>query len=270
MPKHVQERCDSSGVIAHWMEGIWNVFFSFFPGRGLPRETFSFVLIPDEYFLLILPPPLNHRRKPFSRVSPFEAGLLSSLKELYLRQSIFGMTLYEALLSVKDPRRAEGKRTNLQQMFCMIIISNLCGHFGGRPIARFAKAYEDSFTQILGLQHGVPSHVTFSNLINRVDQAALIRAFNRWSESYVPISAEEAVSGDGKALGSTINHAHGSRQDFQAIVSIFCQRTGLVRSLEQYRNAKVSEINIVEFLVEQLKNRGITIVLDALHTKKNG
>lgn len=179
------------------------------------------------------------------------------------------MTLYECLSSVEDPRRAEGMRANLQQMFCMIIISNLCGHFGGRPIARFAEAYEQDFTQMLKLQHGVPSHVTFTDLINRVDQGELISAFNQWSETYVPLSAGEAVSGDGKALGATVSQAHGNQQDFQAIVSIFCQKSGLVRSLEQYRNAKVSEINVVQFLIEQLKDMGITIVLDALHTKKN-
>ena len=179
------------------------------------------------------------------------------------------MSLYECLSSVEDPRRAEGKRTTLEQMFCMIIISNLCGHFGGRPIARFSKIHASTFEEYLKLKHGVPSHVTFSGLLNGVDNAQLIEAFNEWASGYTDLEEGDAVSGDGKALGSTVtSKANGSGQRFQAIVSIFCQQTGLVRALEDYQNAKTSEINVVQFLIQQLAGLGITIYLDALHAQK--
>jgi len=180
------------------------------------------------------------------------------------------MSLYECLSSVEDPRRAEGKRTTLEQMFCMIIISNLCGHFGGRPIARFAKIHGSTFEEYLKLKHGVPSHVTFSGLLNDVDDAQLTDAFNEWASSYVDLEEGGAVSGDGKALGSTFSSKpDGSGQTFQAIVSIFCQKTGLVKAIQDYQNAKTSEINVVQFLVQQLHDLGVTIYLDALHTQKN-
>lgn len=178
------------------------------------------------------------------------------------------MSLYDALRAVKDPRRGQGLRNDLGKMFCMTIIANLCGYFGGRPVARFGKAYAKTFTDELNLKHPVPSHVTFTDLINRVDQGELIAAFNKWAEGYVPLEKDEMVSGDGKALGSTVTDQHGKGQDFQAIVSLFCQKSGLVRSIEQYRNAKDSEIDVVRFLVKKLKGMGVTIFLDALHTQK--
>jgi hypothetical protein len=178
------------------------------------------------------------------------------------------MTLQEALLEVEDPRRKKGLRINLQQMFSMIMLANLCGYFGGRPVARFVKYHEKALSEELNLKHRVPSHVTFSNLINRIDQNQFIFAFNKWASSYVSLKKGELVSGDGKALASTVSDKHGKNQDYQAIVSLFCQKSGLVHSLGEYRNGKKSEIGIVTFLVKKLKNMGITLFLDALHTQK--
>jgi len=169
---------------------------------------------------------------------------------------------------VDEPRRSQGLRTNLPQMFSMIIISNLCGHFGGRAASRFSQHYQSTFTELLNLEHPVPSHVIFSDVLNRVDENQLIAAFNEWANKYVPLEAGELVSGDGKALGSTVENSGNSNQTFTAIVSLFCQKSGLVHSLKQYRNDKVSEINIVRFLIKELKAKGLTLFLMPYTFKK--
>ncbi|MDW7692607.1 ISAs1 family transposase [Flammeovirgaceae bacterium SG7u.111] len=179
------------------------------------------------------------------------------------------MTLEEAFSTVRDPRRAQGQRISHIQLLSIVIISNLCGYLGGRAVARFAKAHSKTFTELLKLKHGVPSHVTISGLINRLDQQEMINAFNSWASSFVKLAGEDAVSGDGKALGSTVSNAHGQTQNFQAIVSLFTQKSGLVYSLETYRNKKESEIDVVRLLCSRLKDMGVTIFLDALHTQKN-
>ena len=179
------------------------------------------------------------------------------------------MSLYEIFKRIKDPRRKQGLRTNLPQLFCMIVVSNLCGYFGGRPISKFAKSHEHVFNTELDLKHSIPSHTTFSDILNRVDDSEMISAFNSWAAGYVPLRPMEAVSGDGKALASTVGDAQGPGQDFQAVVSLFCQESGLVRSLERYRNAKESEIDVVHLLIKELKDMGLTFYLDALHAQKN-
>lgn len=178
------------------------------------------------------------------------------------------MTLEEALSTVNDPRRSQGQQISLTQLLSIIIISNLCGHLGGRAVARFADANSETFTDLLNLKYKVPSHVTISDLINRLDQQQMINAFNAWASCFVGLEKEEAVSGDGKGLGSTVSDAHDKSQDFQAVVSLFTQKSGLVHSLDTYRNKKTSEINIVRFLCGKLKEMGVTIFLDALHCQK--
>jgi len=179
------------------------------------------------------------------------------------------MTLLEAFEGIKDPRRAEGRRTSLSQIFSMVVISNLCGYLGYRPVTNFCKAHEVVMIEELGLKHGVPSHVTFRDLLQRTDSNQLIKRFNAWAASYVPLEAGEWISGDGKALGSTVQNTFNNRQDFQAVVSMFCQERGLVHLIGQYRNAKSSEIEVVQALLFHLKDAGAAIRLDALHTQKN-
>lgn len=178
------------------------------------------------------------------------------------------MTLENCLLEIKDPRRSQGLRFTLTQLFSLIIISNLCGHLGGRPVARFINIHQSTFTKELDLKHKVPSHVTISNFIDRVDHQEMIQAFNKWTSDYVPVKKGEPVSGDGKALGSTVTNQSNGNQDFQAIVSLFCQESGLVYALDEYRNKKESEINVVRFLVQKLEGMGLNIFLDALHCQK--
>lgn len=160
---------------------------------------------------------------------------------------------------VDDPRRKQGQRNSLSQLFGIIIISNLCGHIGGRAVSRFAKLHKKTFMEVFSMHHPPPSNVTFSDLLNRTDEKQLISTFNMWAKDYVNLSDGEFMSGDGKALGSTFQKSAGGKQNFQAVVSMFCQRSGLIYSIEQYQNAKVSEIDIVRFLIKQLDAKGLVL-----------
>jgi len=179
------------------------------------------------------------------------------------------MTLVEAFEGLTDPRRAKGRRSSLGQIFSMVVISNLCGYLGYRPVAKFCKVNEPLLVAALGLRHGVPSHVTFRDLLQRTDSAKLIERFNAWAACYVPLQAGDWVSGDGKALGSTVVHMHESGQEFQGVVSMFCQQRGLVRVIGDYRNAKKSEVEVLRNLLQHLQDAGAIIRTDALHTQKN-
>lgn len=180
------------------------------------------------------------------------------------------MTLIEAFSKVRDPRRSKGLRTRIDQIFSMVVISNLCGYIGYRPVANFCKANENLLSQELGLKHGVPSHVTFREVFLRTDSHELISCFNEWAKIYVPMIEGAWVSGDGKALGSTVEDMHGNKQDFQAVVSLFCHESGMVSLIGHYRNAKKSEAYVLRSLLEHFRGAGVIIRLDALHTQKNG
>lgn len=181
------------------------------------------------------------------------------------------MILSACFENLQDPRRSVGLRTDLNQMLSMVTLSYLCGYVGYRPVARFCKAHSSEFIELLSLRHGVPSHVTFRELLQNIDQSSLIDAFNTWASNYVELDQGDWLSGDGKTLSSTVSDCHGKNQNFQAVVSLFGQQSGLVYAIEQYKNKEKgrAEVHILRFLLDRLKGMGVTISVDALHTQKN-
>lgn len=178
------------------------------------------------------------------------------------------MTLEACLLEIEDFRRDAGKRYSQLQMFSMLVISNLCGHFGGRGVARFTRIHKGIFKECLGLKFAPPSYTSFCTFLNNTDETQMINAFNKWTEDFVPLEKGDLVSGDGKGLCSTVSDSNGKNQDFKSVVSLFCHKSGLVYSLASFRNAKASETNVIRFLVNQLQGMGITLFFDALHAQK--
>ena len=178
------------------------------------------------------------------------------------------MSLMSCFESIKDPRRAQGLRTSLPQIFSMVVVSYLCGYCGYRKVALFCKSNTEVFTDLLGLKHPVPSHVTFREVLHRIDEKEIIQGFNTWAASFVCLESGDWVSGDGKSLNSTVMNYDNKAQDFQSIVSLFCLKTGLVAKIETFRNKKESEIEIVLGLIKELETKGLILRFDALHSQK--
>ncbi|NER01112.1 MAG: ISAs1 family transposase, partial [Cyanothece sp. SIO2G6] len=137
--------------------------------------------------------------------------------------------------------------------------------------ARFGKAYSSDLTHSLQLKHTVPSHVTFSTVIQKIPEVSLVSAFNDWAGRISDLGAHPWISADGKVLCSTVKDAHGMGQNFEAVVSLFCHRTGLVHKVKNYANKSKDEgeISLVRELVEELGKMGAVITVDALNTQKN-
>ncbi|MEA5462090.1 ISAs1 family transposase [Arcicella sp. LKC2W] len=179
------------------------------------------------------------------------------------------MSLLSCLSVINDPRRKQGCRTSIEQIFCMVTLSYVCGYLGYRPVHKFCESHSELFISVLGLKHGIPSHVTFREVLMRINEQELIDAFNMWTNSYVALKSGDALSGDGKSLKSTVSQQPTSEQDFQSVVSLFCQTTGLIAKIATYRHKKVSEIQMLKELIETLAVNGLIIRMDALHTQKN-
>jgi len=180
------------------------------------------------------------------------------------------MDLYTALSKLEDPRRSQGLRISLPQLLSISILSYCCGYTGYRGIARFAKYYSKALTETLGLTHPVPSHVTFSTVIKQISEKELVAVFNSWASQACSLSEHPWISADGKVLCSTVTDAHGTGQNFEAIVSLFCHKTGLVHKLANYANkAKTTgETSLVRDMINELDNLGAVITVDALNTQK--
>ena len=141
------------------------------------------------------------------------------------------MDLLTSFSELQDSRRSQGLRITLNQLLTMSILSICCGHTGYRGMARFCKYHQEELTTLLGLYHNVPSHVTFSTVLQKISLSDFINSFNNWASSYGNFLPGDWLSSDGKVLGSTVSDCHNKEQNFQAIVSIFCQKSGLVYKL---------------------------------------
>jgi len=180
------------------------------------------------------------------------------------------MTLIDCFLSLSDPRRKQGLRTDLEQVLIMVVISYLAGQTGYRGTARFCKENSDFFIPTLKLRHGVPSHVTFREVLIGINKAELISAFCRWAQQYVPLQTGDWLSTDGKTLGATVTNTQNQKQDFEGVVSLFCAKSGLVVSIEHYRkkSKEEGEASLARYIMTKLKDMGLIFTMDALNTQK--
>lgn len=181
------------------------------------------------------------------------------------------MTLLDYLIkNVVDPRRAQGKRISLEQMFGLVILGYMCGYTGYRPIYEFCKVHETELVKAFNLKHGIPSYVTIRDVLMRIDEEQLIKAFNEWAAEDRDESAEAVISIDGKALSSTVEKAQTSLQNMVYVVSAYSQKTGLIEHISVHKQKKTHEIKAAIELIQahSRERKEILYRLDALHCQK--
>src|ERR1700733_8826752 len=103
---------------------------------------------------------------------------------------------------LRDPRAANARHELWQVLF--IALAGVLG--GGKScceIAMFGASKEELFSEILELEHGIPSHDTFSRVFRLLDPEAFERAFQRFMVAFAKANRLDlcgVVAIDGKAL----------------------------------------------------------------------
>lgn len=180
------------------------------------------------------------------------------------------MNLVEHLCQIKDFRRKQGQRFLLSQILLIIILGIMSGRYGYREIASFAKANKKELAHKLKLKKSkIPSHVTIREVIKNIDFNLLNQTFSQWALGYVTIEKDDWLSVDGKSIKSTLENPNSAYQNFVSMVSVFSQKRGQVIKTATFENKKVSEVPIVQELLETLDLKDVVFTLDALHCKKN-
>lgn len=178
------------------------------------------------------------------------------------------MSLIEALQRVPDYRHAKGKRYPLWIVLVFIIMGNLAGYQGNRPLQEFARRYGAEMAQLLNIElDAVPSFSTFRRVHIGVDFMAFSRVFAEWMQPYIDLD-EPLYSVDGKRIRQPITDSDG-RTRFVGLVSVFAQHQGITVDLAALSRTENSELKVVQYLIETLKLDGAILSLDALHAQKN-
>ena len=66
--------------------------------------------------------------------------------------------------SIDNPRVNRQKKHQLQDIFFISICAIICGADNWVAVEEFGIAKEEWFTELLGLEHGIPSHDTFGEV----------------------------------------------------------------------------------------------------------
>jgi len=176
------------------------------------------------------------------------------------------MDLTAFFAQIPDPRRAQGRRYPLPALLWMTFLGIASGYVGYRQLDRFVRSNAAFFAEYFGLRHGVPSYVSFRNLLKMLDKEQLAQAF---TDHFAPqVQPGDWIACDGQSLRSTGCHPHDADQSFVSVVSLYCQRTGLTCALRDHTTAKVGEREVFKTLLPALQQRGVIFTLDALHSQK--
>lgn len=178
------------------------------------------------------------------------------------------MTLLEALQTVPDYRQARGKRHPLWIILVFIVMGNLAGYQGNRPLEEFAQRYGSEVARLLQIElDAVPSFSTFRRAQMGLDFVALSEAFVQWMRQHLTVD-DEVYAIDGKRIRQPIPDDDGKTR-FVGLVSVFTQTQGITVDLAALTTTETSELKVVQYLLEKLHLTGGVFTLDALHAQKN-
>src|SRR6201997_1345189 len=108
----------------------------------------------------------------------------------------------KAFRRLTDPRAANA-RHDLLEVLVIALAAMLCGAESCADMADFGEAKEELLRLFLRLEHGIPSHDTFSRVFRLLKPEAFEAAFRRFMAAFAKangLKLSGVVAIDGKAL----------------------------------------------------------------------
>jgi predicted transposase YbfD/YdcC len=165
-----------------------------------------------------------------------------------------------------DPR-ADNARHDLLEILLLALAAVLCGAESCADMEEFGQAKEGLLRQILRLEHGVPSHDTFSRVFRLLDPREFERAFRHFVTAFAAFNGLHLtgiVAVDGKALRGA--YERGCSATPLHLVNVFAveARIALASCKAPGRNEAAGALEVLGMLC--LENCVVTA--DALHCNR--
>jgi predicted transposase YbfD/YdcC len=164
---------------------------------------------------------------------------------------------------VPDPR-ASNSQHNLLEVLFIAFAAVLCGAEGASDMAEFGLAKEQLLRRILPLEHGIPSHDTFSRVFRLLDPQAFEQAFRRFMAAFAKINGLDltgVVAIDGKALRGAYERGRSSTPLHMVNVWATGARVVLAQCKAPGRNEALGALEVLGLL----SLKGCIVTADALH-----
>jgi predicted transposase YbfD/YdcC len=174
--------------------------------------------------------------------------------------------LRQIFRSLRDPRAANAQH-ELLDILVVALVATLCGAKGATDMALFGRSKENLLRQFLPLEHGIPSHDTFSRVFRVLDPQTFEQMFRRFVAAFAKaneISLTGVVAVDGKAVRGA--YERGKSATPLQMVNVFAAeaRFALASRKAPGRNEAQGALEVLRMLSLE----GCTVTTDALHCNR--
>lgn len=162
-----------------------------------------------------------------------------------------------------DPRACNA-RHDLLEVLLIALAAVLCGAESCSDMADFGQSKEGLLRLFLRLEHGIPSHDTFSRVFRLLKPQAFEQAFRRFVAAFAKangLNLTGVVAVDGKALRGA--YERGGKATPLHLVNVFAvdARMALAQQKAPGRNETAGALEVLELLTLG----GCIVTADALH-----
>jgi len=181
------------------------------------------------------------------------------------------MSLLEALRSIPDRRRAEGKRFDLASVLLYTILGMVAGANSYRQMHEFIRVHRQRLNEAFGLAlRYAPSYTGLRDILQGVDPKALEAAFRAHASAITstapPREGLVAVAVDGKTLRGSFD-AFADKKAAHMLSAL--RHADQIVLGHMMVGEKSNEIPTAPELIEALGVKGCIFTLDAEHAQKN-
>jgi predicted transposase YbfD/YdcC len=169
----------------------------------------------------------------------------------------------KAFRRLPDPR-ADNARHDLLEVLFIALAATLCGAESCSDMADFGESKEELLRLVLRLEHGIPSHDTFSRVFRLLKPQAFELAFRRFMAAFAKANGLKLtgiVAVDGKALRGA--YERGGKATPLQLVNVFAvdARMALAQQKASGRNETAGALEALDLLCLE----GCIVTADALH-----
>jgi predicted transposase YbfD/YdcC len=177
------------------------------------------------------------------------------------------MRKFKKLFRRLPDRRAANTRHELWEILFIALAAVLCGAKSCCEFALFGRSKEAFLRELLPLEHGIPSHDTFSRVFRLLDPQAFEEAFRSFMAAFAKangITLTGVVSIDGKALRGA--YERGKSATPLHMVNVFAAEARMVLAARQApgRNEAKGALEVLGMLALE----GSLVTADALHCNR--
>ena len=165
---------------------------------------------------------------------------------------------------LEDPRTGNAGLHDFHELLLIALCAVLSGGQGATHMAAFAAAKEPFLRSFLKLEHGIPSHDTFSRLFRHLDPERFRDCFQRFMGRFAE-ACQGVVAVDGKVLRRSFDKASG-KSALHMVSAWGCAQRLVLAQIDT--DDKSNEITAVPKLLAMLSLNGTIVTADALNCQR--